>query len=104
MSGEGCPVCETENMGTWMLTCLSPVATVRSCEEHIVFNLITLLAIKLNMPGEVLYEIIEMGMRPEPGQPAAEPEQPAVDKPKRARKRAAAPEPVEEVPADAVSD
>lgn len=102
MAGDGCPVCETENLGTWMLTCLSPVATVRSCEEHIVFNLITLLAIKLDMPGEVLYEIIETGIRPEPEQPAAEPEPEAEVKPKRTRKPKMTAEPVEEVETDVV--
>lgn len=91
-------------MGTWMLTCLNPVATVRSCEEHIVFNLITLLAIKLDMPGSVLYEIIQMGISPEPEQPVAAPEPEPKVLPKRTSTRKRAAKPVEEVPADVVSD
>lgn len=104
MAGEGCPICETENMGTWMLTCLNPVATVRSCEEHIVFNLITLLAIKLDMPGSVLYEIIQTGITPEPEEPVAAPEPEPKVLPKRVSTRKRAAKQPEEVPADVVSD
>ena len=102
MSGEGCPICETENLGTWIFTHLNPPATVRSCEEHIAFNLITLLAIQLEMPVEVLYEIIETGIRPEPEQPAVDPEPVAAPKRGRKPKLAAVPDPVGEVAADVV--
>lgn len=102
MAGEGCPVCEAENMGTWIFTHLNPPATVRSCEEHVAFNLITLLAIQLDMPGEVLYEIIQTGITPEPEQLAPAEEPVAKAAPKRSRKPRMAAEPVEEVREDVV--
>lgn len=101
MAIDGCPICEAAQPTTWILTHLNPPATVQSCEEHIVFNLITMLAIQLDMPGEVLYEIIQTGMSPEPEQPA----EPPADTPpaKRGRKPKMAAEPVlvEEVAEDA---
>jgi hypothetical protein len=55
---DGCPVCEGEQRTTWMFTHLAPPATVQSCEEHANINLITLLAIRLNVDQGWLYEKI----------------------------------------------
>ena len=59
MAQDACPICDVAQPTTWMLTHLNPPATVLSCEEHIVINVITLLAIQLDMPAELLYDIIE---------------------------------------------
>lgn len=59
MAQDACPICEVAQPTNWMITRLSPPATVLSCEEHIAINLITALAIQLDMPAELLYEIIE---------------------------------------------
>lgn len=102
MAIDGCPICEAAQPTTWILTHLNPPATVQSCEEHIVLNLITLLAIQLDMPIEVLYEIIETGISPVEEPAAPEPEQPAAAAPKRGRKPKLAAEPEPEVVGDAV--
>lgn len=102
MAVDGCPVCEAAQPTTWILTHLNPPATVQSCEEHIIINLITMLAIQLDMPVELLYDIIETSINSPVEEAPAQPEPAAEAPPKRARKRAAAPVRVEEVPADAV--
>lgn len=102
MAIDGCPVCEAAQPTTWILTHLNPPATVQSCEEHIIINLITMLAIQLDMPSEILYEIIQTGITPVevPAEPEPEPEAKAA--PKRTRKPKLAAEPVQEVTGDAV--
>ncbi len=100
MAQDACPVCEVAQPTTWMLTHLSPPATVLSCEEHIVINLITMLAIELDMPAGLLYDIIETSINAPVEEPEPEPEPEPEAKPKRPRKPKLAAEPVEEVPAD----
>lgn len=97
MAQDACPICEVAQPTNWMITRLSPPATVLSCEEHIAINLITALAIQLDMPAELLYEIIETSINSPVPDTAPEPEQPAEDKPKRTRKPKPTAEPVQEV-------
>lgn len=102
MAQDACPICEFAQPTNWMITRLSPPATVLSCEEHIAINLITALAIQLDMPAELLYDIIETSINaPVPDVEPAE-EQPAEAKPKRMRKPKLTAEPVQEVTDDAV--
>lgn len=55
---DGCPVCEGAQPMKWMFTHLSPPATVHSCEEHATINMITLLAMQLNVDMTWLYDVI----------------------------------------------
>lgn len=100
MAIDGCPICEAAQPTTWILTHLNPPATVQSCEEHIIINLITMLAIELDMPAAVLYEIIETNINAPVQDIVPEPEAEAEVKPKRTRKPKLAAEPVGEVPTD----
>ena len=102
MAQDACPICEVAQPTNWMITRLSPPATVLSCEEHIAINLITALAIQLDMPAELLYEIIETSINSPVPDVEPVPEQLAEDKPKRTRKPKLATEPVEEVAGDVV--
>jgi hypothetical protein len=126
MAVDACPICEGAQQTTWILTHLNPPATVRSCEEHIIINLITMLAIELDMPAAVLYEIIQTGIEPVEEKPAQFPEnaqqwkettasidleldEPGLEPepkvlPKRTRKPKMAAEPVGEVAGDVVAD
>lgn len=56
---DGCAFCEVPGRNTWILTHLAPPATVNSCEAHVVPNLISLLAIQIDVPPDWLYDTIE---------------------------------------------
>lgn len=102
MSNDGCPVCEGARPHSWILTHLNPPATVVSCEDDIIVNLITMLAIELDMPAAVLYEIIETSVNAPVEDAKPEPEAKPAVKRGRKPKLAAEAAPVAEVDADAV--
>lgn len=96
---DGCAFCEGASRTTWMLTHLTPPATQHSCEEHIEVNLISLLAIRLDVNMDWLYQTIETSVNELVAKAKAEVAK--ADAPKPARKRRAEP-PAE--PAEAVLD
>lgn len=97
---DGCLACDGENPHTWIITHLSPVATIYSCEPDASINLVGLLASLNNVEFEQLYAAFEAVVYPtEQPYQATEPE-----KPKRARKRAKAPETPAEQPTEEESD
>lgn len=82
---DGCVFCEGQNKTTWMLTHLSPPATVHSCEQHAVTNLLNLVATLVEVDLDWLYGVVETAVNAEVAKAQAEPEPPAPPK-KRARK------------------
>jgi hypothetical protein len=57
--------CEAANPTTWMLTHLRPPATVQSCEEHAVLNVVSLLATLLGLDGDWLWKAIDTAVTAE---------------------------------------
>lgn len=99
---DGCQHCEGKNPMVWMITHLSPPATIQSCEEGIEIALITLLATRLNVDAGWLYGQLEqvLDTAAKEAEALEHPEPEAKPKP-RARPKAKA-EPKVEVEGDAV--
>ena len=88
---DGCAFCEVQGRNTWMLTHLNPPATVHSCEDHAVINVVTLLATMIDVSGDWLYGLIEVAVNEAVAEAKAEEEQP--EKPKRRPRKATQPTP-----------
>ena len=98
MAVDGCPVCEGAQPMTWMLTHLSPPATVQSCEEHITINVVTLLATLNSVDAAWLYDVVATAINTAADEAEAEPE----PVPKRTRKPRTKPAAEPEVEKEAV--
>ena len=101
---DGCFFCEATNPTTWMLTHLQPPATVMSCEEHAVLNVVSLLATLLGLDGDWIWKTIDAGVvaaaaEREAAEQAEAAREAKPDRPKRARAK-----PRAVAPADPESD
>lgn len=57
--GYGCAGCAGANPVNWLLTRLSPAATISSCDEDLPIALVNLLASWLEVDSERLYKAVE---------------------------------------------
>ena len=91
---DGCQACEGANRVTWMLTHLTPPATIQSCEQDIDVALITLLSTRHDVPAGWLYEVFEQALKTAVAEQEAEAK--AAAAPKRRTKAAKEPTPIPE--------